>query len=49
MLGDYEMFSTLEQIVLKAANEKRCEEETLKVVSLYKDDFDSGIFISPTK
>ena len=43
MQDDYEMFSTLEQIVLKAANGKPCEEETKKVVSFYKDDFDSEI------
>ena len=31
------------QLVSKAANGKPCEEETKKVVSFYKDDFDSEI------
>ena len=43
MQDDYEMFSTLEQIVLKVENGKPCEEEAEKVVSIYKDEFDSGI------
>ena len=42
MQDGYDIFSTLEQI-LKAANGKPCEEETEKVVSFYKDDFDSEI------
>ncbi|MCP3852474.1 MAG: hypothetical protein GY694_19915 [Gammaproteobacteria bacterium] len=43
MQDDYEMFSTLEQLVLKAANERLCEEEFEKIVCFYKTDFDSDI------
>ena len=41
--NDDEMFSTLEQIVLEAANGKQCEDETDKDVSFYKYYFDLEI------
>ena len=43
MQDDNEMFSTLEQLVLKAANQQPCEEEFEKIVCFYKTDFDSDI------
>ena len=43
MQDDYDMFSTMEQLVLKAAHGQPCEEELEKVVYFYKSDFDSGI------
>ena len=43
MQDENEIFSTLEQIVLKAANGKQCEVETDYVVSFYKYYFDLEI------
>ena len=40
MQDDYAMFSTLEQLVLKAAHGKELEEEFKKITQSYKDDFD---------
>ncbi|MCP3851713.1 MAG: hypothetical protein GY694_15975 [Gammaproteobacteria bacterium] len=43
MQDDYEMFSTLEQLVLKAANGQPCEEEFEKIVFFSKTNFDCDI------
>ena len=43
MQDDYEMFTTLEQLVLKAANRQLCEEEFEKIVFFYKTNFDCDI------
>ena len=43
MQDDYEMFSTLEQLVLKAANGQPCEEEFEKNFFFYKTNFDCDI------
>ena len=37
---DYDMYLTLEQLVLKSANGEQCEEEFQKVTGFYDDDFD---------
>ena len=43
MQDGYDILATLEQNILKATIGKPCEEETEKVVSFYKDDFDRKI------
>ena len=43
MRDDYEMFSTLEKLVLKAANGQPCEEEFEKIVFFSKANFDCDI------
>lgn len=41
--NDYEMYATLEQLLVKAATGKSCEDECEKVVSFYRDDINSDL------
>ncbi len=41
MQDDYVMFSTLEQLLMKAANGQPCEQEFEKMFYSYNTDFDS--------
>ena len=46
---DFEMFATVEQLIVKAANNVDFENEYEKVIAFYRDDFDASILKTQLK